>query len=97
MRILALLLIFHNNYYIGSWIYKIIQVGSNHWRSLVQPPAQTGSAMSSDQAAQGLIQSGLENFQGWSWHSLSGQPAPLPACPHRENSSPYIQPEPLVL
>lgn len=32
--------------------------------------------MRSDQAAQGLIQSGLENFQGWRQHDFFGQSVP---------------------
>jgi len=31
-----------------------------------------------DQAAQGSIHPGSEHLQGWSIHSLSGQPAPAP-------------------
>ena len=31
-----------------------------------------------DQVAQGSIQPGLEHLQGWSIHSLSGQPVPAP-------------------
>jgi len=31
-----------------------------------------------DQAAQGPNQPGLEHFQGWSVHNLSGQPVPAP-------------------
>lgn len=56
IQMLALLVIFRNNYYMGSWTYRINQVRSNLWRSLVQRHAQAGSAMRLDQAAQGLIQ-----------------------------------------
>jgi len=31
-----------------------------------------------DQAAQGIIQPGLEHLQGWSIHSFSGQVVPAP-------------------
>lgn len=67
-----------------------------YWRSQVQLAEQAGSGMRSDQSAQGFTQLGLENFQGQSWHSLSGQPALLAACPHRETISP-VQSEPLLL
>lgn len=33
-----------------------------------------GSAMRSDQLAQGFIQPGLENLQGWNLRNPSGQP-----------------------
>jgi len=36
------------------------------------------SIFNTNQAAQGPIQPGLENFQGWGIHSLSGQPVPVP-------------------
>lgn len=38
-----------------------------------QAPAQSRSALGSDQAAQGLNCMHLENFQGWRWHNFAGQ------------------------
>lgn len=43
---------------------------------------KAGVPLSSNEVAQGFIQLGLENCQGWSLHSLSVEPVPLPACPH---------------
>lgn len=45
---------------------------------------KAGSAMKSDQVAQGFIHLGLENPQGWRLPNLSGQPHPLPGCSHGE-------------
>ena len=44
-----------------------------------------------DQAAQGPIQPGLEHLQGWSTHSLSGQPVPAPYYSLTKNLPPDIQ------
>lgn len=43
-----------------------------------------------NQAAQSLIQSGLEQFQWWGNHNLSGQPVPAPHLPHHEEHLPYL-------
>jgi len=51
---------------------------------VVLPDAQ--SRDSRGVRAQGFIQLGLEKFQGWSLHNLSGHPAPLLACPDGEVS-----------
>lgn len=64
--------------------------------SLVQPSVQAGSALSSDQVTQDFIQSGLKNFQGRRWFSLSGQPVPVLGYPYSEAVFPY-QSEPLLL
>lgn len=40
---------------------------------------RAGTAGGSEMVAQGFIQSGLENFQGWRLNNLSGLAAPLPA------------------
>ena len=45
---------------------------------------------------QDLIHLGLENSQGWRWHSFSGKPVSLLGCPHGVKV-PYIQSEILVL
>lgn len=45
--------------------------------SLIQPPAQSKVHSGSDQVAQGFVQMGFENLQGWRWHNLSGKPALL--------------------
>lgn len=39
----------------------------------VQPPAESRSALGSDQVVQGLNESSLENLQEWTWHNLSGK------------------------
>lgn len=42
--------------------------------------------MRSEQVAQGLIQAGLENFQGRRVHNISVQPTSLLKCPHGKKS-----------
>lgn len=44
--------------------------------------------MVSDQIVHSFIQLGLENFQAWRLHDLSGQPTPLLHCLHGEKVSP---------
>jgi len=46
-----------------------------------QSPCHWQVCHPSDQAAQGSIQPGLECLQGWSIHSLSGQPFPVSLHP----------------
>lgn len=43
--------------------------------------------------AQGCIQSGLEILPGWRWFDITGQPAPVHDCRHKEKDPPYIEPE----
>lgn len=57
------------------------QVGQHLRRSPVQPSAQSGWAVRSDQVALSSTQSGLEN-EGWKLHKLYGQTIPLPGSPH---------------
>lgn len=67
----------------GVWAsQRITQVRWELGKSPVQPPAQAGPPLGSDQAPQGFLRSGGENPQAQSLHNLTGQPAPLPACPH---------------
>jgi len=76
-----------------SWFHhRIAQAGRDLRRSLLRPPAHSRSALRSDWAAQGIIQSSLEIVQGRRLDSPSGQPVPLPDCPHGEN---VLQAEPL--
>jgi len=44
-----------------------------------------------DQAAQSLVQPGLEDCQGGGSHSFSGQPVPGPHHPQSKEFLPYIQ------
>jgi len=44
---------------------------------LVQPTGSEQGHLQVDQGAQSDIQPGLEWFQGWGLHHLSGQPGPL--------------------
>lgn len=44
---------------------------------------------------QDLIHLGLENSQGWRWHSLSVKPVSLLECPH-DVEVPYIRSETLL-
>ena len=46
-----------------------------------------------DQAAQGLIQPGLEHLQGWGIHNLSEQPVPAPHHSPGKELPPNIQPK----
>ena len=50
-----------------------------------------------DQAVQGSIQPGLEHLQGWSIHSLSGQPVPASHHSLCEEIRPDIQSRPSLL
>jgi len=42
---------------------------------------KTGSSKMSDQVTEGITQSDLENFPGWSLYKDSRQPVPLLYCP----------------
>lgn len=44
-----------------------------------------GSALRSDNVAQGFVQLGLENLQQWRLHNTSGKPFLMPHCPESEN------------
>lgn len=78
------------NTFSRGWIQRI--TGSqdcnisrgDHRRSLVQLSLPAESALRSDQADKGLIQSGFESPQRWRLHHLSGQPVPLLECQHRD-------------
>ena len=62
-----------------------------HWnrlpREAVDAPPH-GSVQG--QVGWGFEQPGLEHFQGWGSHNLSGQPVPVPHHPHSEELLPYI-------
>jgi len=45
------------------------------------------------QAAQDLVQAGLEYLQRRRFHNLSGQPVPVLHHPHREEVLPHVQTE----
>lgn len=47
----------------GSEDHMVIQGGRDLRRSLAQPPAQAGSAVSSDQVVQGFVEAGIENLK----------------------------------
>lgn len=49
-----------------------------------------GSALGSDQDAQGFVHLGMENLQGRRLKELSGQPVPLPTALLGKKVSPYI-------
>lgn len=54
-----------------------------------------GSALRSDQAAQGFSWSVFKDLRGWRLHNRAGQPATLLGCPRGEQVSPYIMSGPL--
>jgi len=60
---------------------------------LVQPPSSKQGNRQLDQVAQSPVQSGLECFQGWGLHCLSGQPVPVFHHPHCKEFLPYSQPK----
>jgi len=67
---------------------RVIKLQQPHHRQSHQPPH-----LILDQAAQGPIQPGLEHFQGWGIHNLSGQPVPAPhrsACKELKHESSVI-------
>ena len=55
-----------------------------------QPPCHEQAHLPPDQVAQSSIQAGLEHCQGGGSHRFSGQPVPLPHCPHGEEFLPNI-------
>ena len=56
-----------------------------------QPPCSEQGHLQLDQVAQSLVQPGLECFQGWGLHCLSGQPVPVFHHPHGKKILPYTQ------
>lgn len=52
--------------------------------------------MGSDWVIQRLNQAGLESLQRRRWPKISGQPAALLGCPHREKVFPYTQSKPFL-
>ena len=57
---------------------------------LVQPPRSEQGHCYLDQVAQSPVQPGLQCFQGWGLHYLSGQPVPVFHNPHFKEFLPYI-------
>ena len=55
-----------------------------------QPRCHGQGHLPLDQVAQSPIQPGVEQFNGWGIHSLSGQPVPVPHHPQSEEFLPYI-------
>jgi len=58
---------------------------------LAQPPCSEQGHLQLDQVAQSLVQPGLECFQGWGLHYLSGQPVPVFHHPYGKKFLPCIQ------
>jgi len=57
---------------------------------LVQLPRSEQGHLQLDQVAKSPVQPGLECFQGWGLHYLSGQPVPVFHHPHGKKFLPYI-------
>jgi len=57
---------------------------------LVQPPCSKQGHLQLDQVAQSAVQPGLECFQEWGLHYLSGQPVPVFHHPYGKKFLPYI-------
>lgn len=68
----------------GSWDHRTAVKAAGTTGGLWSNFLSQLSALRSDQAEKGFIQSGLENPQRWRVHHLSGQPVPLLGCPHRD-------------
>lgn len=70
------------------------------WKQLLQvssPTSCSGTVIYKVRPACSVLYPvGVENFQGWSLHTLFGQLIPLPASHHGEKISHYIQSESLV-
>lgn len=63
--------------------------------SRAQPPAQIRDTYKTRPGCSVFYPVGsLKSLPGWRWHSLSGQPAPMPDCPHAENIFPLFKSEP---
>ena len=73
---------------------RIIQVGWDLRRPLLQPPDQSRFSYGIRQIAQGFILLDVEN-QGRRLHSLCGHPAPLLGCLYKQKTFLYIRSEPL--
>jgi len=58
---------------------------------LAQHPCSEQGHLQLGQVAQSPVQPGLECFQGWDLHCLSGQPVPVFHHPHYKNFLPYTQ------
>jgi len=58
---------------------------------LAQPTCSEQGHLQLDQVAQSPVQPGLECFQGWGLHYLSGQPVPVFHQPHGKKFLSYVQ------
>lgn len=67
------------------WQFRLKRTSGGVFSNLLP---KAGSALMSDQVAQDIIQSGLENLQGRVYNS--GQPAPLFGCCHSKKVLSYI-------
>jgi len=71
-----------------AWVEK------DHSDDPVSSPCYVQGYRPADQAAQSLIQPGLEYLQGWGIHNLLGQPDPVRHHPLGEKIPSHIQPKP---
>jgi len=58
---------------------------------LVQPPCHEQGHLQPDQVAQSSLQPGLECFQGWGLHYLSGQPVQVFHHAHCKKYPPCVE------
>lgn len=70
--------------------HRIIQMGRDLMKFLVQPLLITGSTRRSDLFAQVFAHLRLENFQRRRLHNASGQPLLLLDIPHGEKAMSYV-------
>ena len=75
----------------ASQNHRMFGVGRDLWRSPSPTPLPKQSHL--QQAAQDLVQAGLEYLQRRRIHSPSGQPVPVLRHPQREEVLPYVQME----
>ena len=73
-----------------SWNHRMFWVGRDFERSSSPNPCSEQGHLQLDQVAQSPVQPGLECFQVWGLHSLSGQPAPVFHHPYGKEFLPYI-------
>lgn len=81
-RWISLYDVYHLRFSLSHSNHKIIQVGRDFGKSLVQPPAQSMVTQASDQVSQGFFHLRLEKLQEQWQHNLSGQPVSGLSCPH---------------
>lgn len=71
----------------GGWEqdHRLIQVGKDLRRSLVQPPVHRRVSCQARPGCSGFHLVKVENLQGHRLHNISRHPVPPPDCPHRVN------------